>query len=149
MPLFFQNNPEADEPSAPQAPAPDGTAKPTWIGKALRINGEISAGENIFIQGFLQGKVESNAQVVIQSEGRLQADVIARRIEVHGTVVGDLVASESVILGAEARLTGNITAPSVAVTPGAAFHGLTRTGKDSGEAGASDSGDEKNEDETE
>jgi len=127
MLLFFNDNTGGGEsPPARKSPAED-AAKPTWIGKDLRFQGEITADENIFVQGFVEGKVTSNAQVVIQPEGRLQADVSAKRIEVHGTVVGDLMASEAVILGAEARVTGNVTAPSVAVSPGATFHGLTRT----------------------
>ncbi len=142
MPLFSRSKAEGDEPApsaetvpppaaaipsaVPTVASPNGP-RPTCFGPELRVKGEVVSREDVLVQGFVSGRIESDAQVVIQPSGRIQADVSARRIEVHGSVVGDLVATEAVVLGAEARLTGNIAAPSVAVSRGAIFHGFTRT----------------------
>ncbi len=147
MPMFFQAKPETIEP-APAAPTPPANEiRPTCLGPDIQVKGELIAREDIFVQGCIEGSIKSDAQVVVQSSGRLQADVSAKRIEVHGTVVGDLVATEMVVLGAEGRLIGNITAPSVAVSQGAIFHGFTRSGKEaaSSEAPAPSPGEEAEE----
>ncbi len=133
MPFFRSRDPADDS---------DSSSRPTWISAELRISGEIAGEGNVFIEGSLRGAIESKGEVVVQSSGRVEADVAARRIEVHGTVVGDLVASEEVVLGAGARVIGDITTPSLAVSPGATFHGVTRSGR-SDEPGPAVSGEAK------
>ncbi len=140
-------SPGAEEPRppapAPPAPAETRPSEPargltrtnegTILGKAIAIRGEITGRENVFLDGELDGSIHlTDANVTVGPAGRVQADIEAREIEVHGTVRGTLQAAERVRIGRSGKLTGDILARRVAVEEGAVIRGsveITRPGE--------------------
>ena len=106
------------------------------IGVNLRFVGEIESSGSVRIEGQVQGRVKTR-ELTIGQGGGIEGDVTAEIARIDGALDGDL-AAELVVLGPSARVTGNITARSLAVESGARFEGRSTVGRastaqDSGE----------------
>jgi cytoskeletal protein CcmA (bactofilin family) len=94
------------------------------IGKSIVIKGELSGGEDLTIEGQVEGKVELRDHVLtIGPNGRIKAQISAKAIVVQGQVTGNLVASEKVEIGANGSVEGDVVAPRIAIADGAHFRG--------------------------
>jgi len=114
-------------PPAPPAPLPEPRAA-SRLSATVSIRGEITAGDDLFIDGEVQGSVRvAEAVVTIGPRGRVTADVEAKGIEVQGRVDGNLRGSDRVLLRATAVVTGEISARRIAVEEGAIFRGKAET----------------------
>ena len=94
--------------------------KQTVIGSETRVTGEISGDEPLLVKGRVDGRIRLGETLTVDKGGIVQADVEVRALVVSGVLVGSITASESVRLVSKARVVGNITAPRVAIEPGAA-----------------------------
>jgi cytoskeletal protein CcmA (bactofilin family) len=114
-------------PSAPQQPAPAATAdaskKVSVLGKTLVFKGELSADEDIILQGRVEGSIHHTQSVTVGIDGVVIGDTHARSIVVEGTVEGDLRGVVSVLIASTATVRGNIAAPRVGIMEGANFNG--------------------------
>ena len=94
------------------------------IGESLHFKGELSAGEDLIIEGTVEGTIDQGScSLTLKPKGRINANVNATRIYIEGTVEGDLHATVSVTVRESGKVTGNIVAPVVAITEGATFNG--------------------------
>jgi len=75
------------------------------------------------IAGKIEGEINSQGLLVIESEARINADVTAEEVIVRGHVKGSLIASKRVELTANSSFSGNITSPSLVIQEGAQFDG--------------------------
>jgi cytoskeletal protein CcmA (bactofilin family) len=114
-------------PSGPQAPAaaatPEAARKVSVLGKTLVFKGELSADEDIILQGRVEGSIHHTQSVTVGIDGVVIGDTHARSIVVEGTVEGDLHGVVSVLIAATAKVRGNISAPRVGIMEGANFNG--------------------------
>jgi cytoskeletal protein CcmA (bactofilin family) len=90
---------------------------------SMRFKGELSAEEDLLIQGAIEGTIRHTQRVTIGKEGRIKANINANIIKVEGTVEGDLHAANSVRIDESGNLRGNIKAPSVCLVEGSNFNG--------------------------
>lgn len=96
----------------------------TIIGPSVVISGELTSDEDLRIDGHVHGDVRlRDATLTIAKEARIDADVRASRIVVHGYVRGSLSASERIELTATAKVKGHVSANQVVVVDGADFNG--------------------------
>lgn len=93
------------------------------LGASLRFRGELSAQEDLVVQGSVEGSITHTQSLTIGGDGSMKGDVRARTIVIDGKVDGNLYATESVTIRATARVKGNVFAPRVAITEGAFFQG--------------------------
>jgi len=94
------------------------------IGKAVRIKGEIFTKEDLYVDGDVDGIIESqDNKVTIGPNGRVQASVHAREVVILGQVQGDVEATDKVDLRKDAKLVGNITTARISIEDGALFKG--------------------------
>jgi len=94
------------------------------IGPTLVIKGELESGEDLLIEGRVEGTIKHTSEkLLIGQRGGVKADVRARNIVVEGEVEGDIYGSESVCIKETARVRGNIFTPKVSITEGAHFKG--------------------------
>ena len=89
----------------------------------LRFKGELSADEDLLIQGQIEGTIKHTQRVTVGKEGKVKARISAQVIKVEGTVEGDLHAERSVYVEDSGNLRGNIHAPSVCLVEGSKFNG--------------------------
>ena len=117
--------PAAEDVEAPRIPV---------LGKTLLFRGELTAEEDVVLQGRVEGSIRHARNLIIGPEGSVLGDVYAAHLTVEGLVEGDLHCSEAVIVRATAQVRGNIFAPRVGIMEGATFNG--RVEMDPNAAGA-------------
>ncbi len=118
--------PEVKVPEAPRAPearAVEVAARGSILGPTLKFRGELSAQEDLIVQGSVEGSINHTQSLTIGTDGSMKGDIRARVIIVDGKVEGDLYATESISIRATAKVTGNVYAPRVGIADGAFFFG--------------------------
>jgi cytoskeletal protein CcmA (bactofilin family) len=124
--------------SAPSAPANAPTPSPlpisphaaACITQGIRIKGEITGKEDLFVDGTLEGKLDlGNASVTIGPNGKVKADISAREVVVRGHAEGKIEAAERVQLWNSGRLTGEVKTERLAIEDGAVLRGKIEAGK--------------------
>ena len=113
----------AEPTRAPEAKTPDTAARASVLGPTLRFRGELSAQEDLIVQGSVDGSITHTQSLTIGTDGSMKGDIRARVIVVDGKVEGDLYATESVNIRATAKVKGNVFAPRVGISEGAFFQG--------------------------
>lgn len=97
---------------------------PMAIGSTIKIKGDVSGDEDLIIHGTVEGDINlSDHNVIIGNNGKVNANIRARQIEVEGSLKGDLVGSEKVIIKNTGNVLGNVIAPRVKLEDGAKFKG--------------------------
>ena len=115
--------PKAAEPRAPEARVADAAPRASVLGPTLRFRGELSAQEDLIIQGSVEGSITHTQSLTVGTDGTMKGDIRARVIVIDGKVEGDLYATESVNIRATAKVKGNVFAPRVGISEGAFFQG--------------------------
>jgi cytoskeletal protein CcmA (bactofilin family) len=118
-----QSAPRAAEPRAPEVRGPEAAPRASVLGPTLRFRGELSAQEDLIIQGSVEGSITHTQSLTVGTDGSMKGDIRARVIVIDGKVEGDLYATESVSIRATAKVKGNVFAPRVGITEGAFFQG--------------------------
>jgi cytoskeletal protein CcmA (bactofilin family) len=108
---------------APEVRVPEAAPRASVLGPTLRFRGELSAQEDLIVQGSVEGSITHTQSLTIGTDGSMKGDIRARVIIIDGKVDGDLYATESVSIRATARVKGNLFAPRVAIQDGAFFQG--------------------------
>lgn len=123
--VFAERRPAPQPPVAtdPGTRTDPGARKVSVLGRTLVFKGELSAEEDLVLQGRVEGSIRHTQSVTIGADGVVVGDIHARTIVIEGTVEGDLHASASVNVAATANVHGNIVAPRVGIVEGAQFNG--------------------------
>src|SRR5215472_4817227 len=119
---------------APRGSAAAEASRVPVLGKTLLFRGELTAEEDVILQGRVEGSIRHARNLIIGTEGSVLGDVYAAHLTVEGLVEGDLHCSEAVVVRATAQVRGNIFAPRVGIMEGATFNG--RVEMDPGAAAA-------------
>ena len=104
------------------------------LGPTLYFKGDLSADEDLLIQGRVEGSITHTQRLTVGAQGTVKANIRAQLIIVEGTVDGDLQAEKSVSVRDTAKVSGNIYAPSVSISEGANFSGSIDMGGKHGQA---------------
>ncbi len=116
--------PRTPEPQrAPEVKIAEGASRASVLGATLRFKGELSAQEDLIVQGSVEGSITHTQSLTIGTDGTMKGDIRARVIVIDGKVEGDLYATESVNIRATAKVKGNVFAPRVGISEGAFFQG--------------------------
>jgi cytoskeletal protein CcmA (bactofilin family) len=111
------------EMKAPETRLPEAAPRASVLGPTLRFRGELSAQEDLIVQGAVEGSITHTQSLTIGTDGSMKGDIRARVIVIDGKVEGDLYATESVSIRGTAKVKGNVFAPRVGITEGAFFQG--------------------------
>ena len=103
----------------------------TLIGKASRVHGNLEFAGGLHLDGSIAGNVRAEpsegSSLSISETGSIEGNVEARNVMLNGSVRGDILAHERVVLGATARVQGNVYYGVIEMTLGAQIMGkLTR-----------------------
>lgn len=93
------------------------------IGEGSVFEGRFLVKGSIRIEGKFQGDIQTEDQLIIAPSGKVKTDIIARRVVVGGTLIGNIRASEEVNLLETGKVYGNITTPKLSVEPGVLTEG--------------------------
>jgi cytoskeletal protein CcmA (bactofilin family) len=94
------------------------------IGKAVKIVGQIFTKEDLYVDGDVEGTIESQEnKVTVGPNGRVQASIRAREVIILGQVQGNVETSDKVDIRKDAKLVGDITTSRISIEDGALFKG--------------------------
>jgi cytoskeletal protein CcmA (bactofilin family) len=101
----------------------DGTLS-GFIGSGTLVTGEANFKAMLRVDGHLSGRITSETgTLIIGSHGQVDANIEVATATIHGTVNGDIIASQRLELGRAAKVNGNIQTPSLMIEQGAIFEG--------------------------
>ena len=111
----------------------------TLIGKASRVHGDLEFTGGLHLDGSIAGNVRADpsesSSLSVSETGSIEGNVEAGSVMLNGTVKGDILARERIVLGATARVQGNVYYGVIEMTLGAQIMGkLTRISEPEGVA---------------
>ena len=96
----------------------------TTIGETIVIKGELSADEDLVIEGQVEGTINLNQNVLTVSEhGKVKAEIVAKTVVIVGAVWGSIIATENVDIRDTSLVEGDIFTSRLAIAPGAFVRG--------------------------
>jgi cytoskeletal protein CcmA (bactofilin family) len=96
----------------------------TVIGKSVTIRGELSASEDLYLDGEIQGTVSlPGNRLTIGPNAKVKADIHVRDVVVFGRLEGNIRASGRVELRQSAVMQGDITASRLSIEENASVKG--------------------------
>ena len=99
----------------------------TLIGKSVRVNGDVEFTGGLHVDGYVGGNVRANpgagASVSVSEHGHIEGSVESPQVVLNGRINGDIIALERVVLGAKARVEGDVYYGAIEMALGAEISG--------------------------
>ena len=99
----------------------------TLIARSVRVNGDLEFAGGMHLDGQVAGGVRADPQtpasLSVSDTGTIEGPVEVTDLVLHGTVRGDIVARGRLVLGASARVEGNVYYGIIEMTLGAQISG--------------------------
>lgn len=93
------------------------------IGTGTLLRGVLNGKGNYHIQGEVAGDGDIEGAVVLAAGGCWKGDVTADYVQIAGKVEGNVVARSKIDLAPTAVVTGDLSAPVIAIAEGALYEG--------------------------
>ena len=88
------------------------------------VTGEANFKAMMRVDGHLSGRVSSTSgTLIVGANGKVDANIEVAVAVIHGTINGDIIATQRLELGRAAKVNGNIQTPSLIIEQGAVFEG--------------------------
>lgn len=95
-----------------------------FVGAGTLVTGEANFKAMMRVDGHLSGRVSSSSgTLIVGANGKVDANIEVAVAVIHGTINGDIIASQRLELGRAAKVNGNIQTPSLIIEQGAVFEG--------------------------
>ena len=127
---MFNKKTQGDDDSRVSPPLRLGEPQPirsknvSVIGPTLVFKGELSADEDLVIEGTIEGTIAHHKKnLTIGAKGRVKADIHASSVLVEGQLDGDIHSDGLVSLAKGATVNGNINCARLVLQDGARFNG--------------------------
>jgi cytoskeletal protein CcmA (bactofilin family) len=98
-----------------------------FVGSGTVVAGEANFKALMRVDGQLSGRISSSSgTLIVGANGKVDANIEVAIAMIHGTVNGDIIATQRLELGRAAKLNGNIQTTSLVIEPGALFEGTCK-----------------------
>lgn len=95
-----------------------------FVGGGTIVTGEANFKAMMRVDGHLSGRVSSSSgTLIVGANGKVDANIEVAVAVIHGTINGDIIATQRLELGRAAKVNGNIQTPSLIIEQGAVFEG--------------------------
>jgi cytoskeletal protein CcmA (bactofilin family) len=99
-------------------------ASRTILGPTVALRGELTADEDLTIEGQFDGAIHLRDHcVTVGAEGQVKAEIQTSRVVVLGAVTGNITASERIEIRKTGRVMGDLVSPAISIEDGAYFKG--------------------------
>ncbi len=95
----------------------------TVVGKAVKIEGNLIAKEDIRIEGIVEGKIITEKHLYLGEGAVINADIEAQSAHIAGDVRGNVKIQSRLELANAAKINGNVKARVVVMSEGAVLNG--------------------------
>jgi cytoskeletal protein CcmA (bactofilin family) len=100
------------------------------VSQGIKIKGELTGSEDLFIDGQIEGSITlTNSVVTVGPNAKVKAEINAREVVVRGRVDGKVTGTEKIQVWNTARINGDMKSERIAVEEGAELHGTLEVGK--------------------
>lgn len=115
------------------APLPVSARAAACISQGIRIKGEVTGSEDLFVDGNVEGKLNlTNGNLTVGPNGSVKADVTAREVIVRGIIEGKVSGRDKVQLSSTGQVLGEVQTDRLAIEDGAKLRGKVEAGKHPG-----------------
>jgi cytoskeletal protein CcmA (bactofilin family) len=98
-----------------------------FVGGGTVVTGEANFKAMMRVDGHLSGRVSSSSgTLIVGANGKVDANIEVAVAVIHGTINGDIIATQRLELGRAAKVNGNIQTPSLIIEQGAMFEGTCK-----------------------
>ena len=98
-----------------------------FVGGGTIVTGEANFKAMMRVDGHLSGRVSSTSgTLIVGANGKVDANIEVAVAVIHGTINGDIIATQRLELGRAAKVNGNIQTPSLIIEQGAMFEGTCK-----------------------
>ena len=98
------------------------------ISASHKVTGTVSAAEDLVVQGRVEGRIQSEAAVIIETQAIVEGDILARHVLVKGIVVGDVSGVEGIEIAPSGQVLGDLHTRRLALRAGGRVLGVVQTG---------------------
>ncbi|MHA1988550.1 MAG: bactofilin family protein [Promethearchaeota archaeon] len=102
----------------------------TIISSGVKLEGKITSGGSIRVDGVIVGDIISEANVTVGEHGEVKGEINANVITLGGKVNGSVHSKDKLVLESKANLKGDIFTKMLVVEAGARFDGKSNMGED-------------------
>ncbi len=99
----------------------------TLVGKSAKVQGDVEFTGGLHLDGRVAGNVRADndptATLSVSETGSIEGSVDVPNVMLNGSVRGDIVARDRVVLGATAKVQGNVHYGVIEMTLGAEIKG--------------------------
>ena len=103
------------------------------IGPKTHFKGHFKAEGNLRVDGFFEGSLETNGNVVVGQSAKVVADIKANNVQVWGSVQGNIEAVGRLEILPSGRVWGDVAVKSLLIDEGGSFHGKSVSAGDKGD----------------
>jgi cytoskeletal protein CcmA (bactofilin family) len=122
--------PNANSSVSRESAAPTAVRSDASISQGIRIKGEVTGSEDLFVDGLVDGKLSlTNGSLTIGPNGQVKADVAAREVIVRGKVEGRVSGRDKVALLSTGQVNGEVQTDRLVIEDGAMLRGKVEAGK--------------------
>ena len=98
-----------------------------FVGSGTVLTGEATFKAMMRVDGLVTGRVSSSSgTLIVGANGKVDANIEVAIAMIHGTINGDIIATQRLELGRAAKVNGNISTPSLVIEQGAVFEGTCK-----------------------
>lgn len=102
--------------------SPSETGPSCVIGRGITIKGTVRGAEDVVVEGTLEGRLELQHHLLVETSGKVRAEVSVRTVAVAGALEGH-VDAEGIALHAGCVVSAQLKSPRIIIEDGARFTG--------------------------
>ena len=95
----------------------------TIVEDDISFTGNIKIKKTFMIRGKVNGNIDSEGDLVIDTDAIVNANITAERVLIRGQVKGNVIGNKLIFVTASGTLDGDITTGKVVLEPGCIFTG--------------------------
>ena len=97
-----------------------------FIDQGSDFEGKLSFKDTVRIDGCFRGEIASENTLIVGESGEIEACIRSKNVVISGSVDGDVIATQKVVLHKTGRVNGNIQTPSLVMEEGAWVNGQVK-----------------------
>ena len=97
-----------------------------FIDQGSEFEGKLSFKDTVRIDGCFRGEIASENTLIVGESGEIEACIRSKNVVISGSVDGDVIATQKVVLHKTGRVNGNIQTPSLVMEEGAWVNGQVK-----------------------
>lgn len=94
-----------------------------FIGQGVEFKGTINYTGSVRIDGRLNGEIHTEGTLLVGQQAIITATISAGSVISKGQIIGDITATEKVLLLASANMDGSLCTPRLSIEDGVIFNG--------------------------